>query len=352
MRVLIRTPNWLGDIVMALPATAAVRRHFSSATLCVAAPVALAPLFKAVEGIDEIIGLSGHGLVETKQEITTIAKENFDTAILFPNSFRSAWVLYRAGVPERWGYKSDFRGWLLSRAIRKLKHEGRHQRHQVNYYGDLVRGLGINSNKTNPRLIPSRDMKVLGADLLDRRNVARDSGPFIGIAPGAAYGHAKRWSPLRFAEVILRLYRSIDATCVLVGSNADRDAGSAIESALLTLDHEGQKTLMGSQKFVNLIGMTDISTLIGIVSQCQAFLSNDSGAMHLASALDIPVTAVFGPSDEFQTSPLGRHTILVNPVRCRPCLLRECPIDHRCMSGISSDQVLEALKQQLVEATS
>ena len=109
---------------------------------------------------------------------------------------------------------------------------------------------------------------------------------------------------------------------------------------------------MGSQKFVNLIGMTDISTLVGIVSQCQVFLSNDSGAMHLASALDIPVTAVFGPSDEFQTSPRGRHTILVNPVRCRPCLLRECPIDHRCMSGISSDRVIEALEQQLVEATS
>jgi heptosyltransferase-2 len=126
--------------------------------------------------------------------------------------------------------------------------------------------------------------------------------------------------------------------CVLVGAAGDRDAGREIESALPS-----------DVRVVNLIGRTDLRQLIGVLARCAAFVSNDSGAMHLAAALGVPVTAIFGPTDERVTSPLGNHDVLVHPVFCRPCMLRDCPIDHRCMKGITADAVFAAVSARLHE---
>ncbi len=172
-------------------------------------------------------------------------------------------------------------------------------------------------------------------DLLARRGLHADD-LLVGFAPGAAYGHAKRWPPARVAELITRVSRERHAVSVLVGSGGDRGAGREIES-LLPPD----------ARVVNLIGWTDLRQLAGVLARCRAFVSNDSGAMHLAAAIGVPVTAVFGPTDDRVTAPLGPHEVIVHHVFCRPCMLRDCPIDHRCMKGIAVSDVFEALNARL-----
>jgi heptosyltransferase-2 len=161
------------------------------------------------------------------------------------------------------------------------------------------------------------------------------SAPLVGFAPGAAYGHAKRWPPDRVAQVIARL-GARGVTCVMVGAGADRDAGREIES-----------TLGAGSRVVNLIGRTDLRLLTGLLASCHAFVSNDSGAMHLAAAVGVPVAAIFGPTDERVTAPLGDHDVIIHQVFCRPCMLRDCPIDHRCMRRVSVDTVFDAVTRRL-----
>jgi heptosyltransferase-2 len=162
------------------------------------------------------------------------------------------------------------------------------------------------------------------------------SAPIVGFAPGAAYGHAKRWPPRRVADVVEQLTGSRHAVSLLLGAPADRDAGREIESSL-----------PAHVRPVNLIGHTDLRLLAGVLARCGAFVSNDSGAMHLAAAIGVPVVAIFGPTDDRVTAPLGDHDVLVHQVFCRPCMLRDCPIDHRCMRGITADSVLDAITKRL-----
>jgi heptosyltransferase-2 len=163
------------------------------------------------------------------------------------------------------------------------------------------------------------------------------------MAPGAAYGQAKQWPPDRMAEVAMQLVRHDDATIVVVGASHDRDAARAIESWF----RAHAPDVAG--RVVNLTGRTSLGALVGVVARMAAFVANDSGAMHLAAALGRPVVAIFGPTDERATRPLGRHQVLNVPVFCRPCMLRDCPIDHRCMKRISSDTVYGAVHAALTE---
>jgi heptosyltransferase II len=329
-RIVIRAPNWLGDAVMALPAMAAVRAGYPHAALAVAAVPSVAPLFLEQTPVapDEIVPL------DPRTERAQLRAGRFDAAVLFPNSFRAAWVARQAGIPERWGYAAGGRGWLLSRrAARPSGHV-----HQAAYYRHLVRGLDLASTDAAPS-VTARPETIERATTLLRDNGAGDGVPLVGMAPGAAYGHAKRWPPSRVAEVIVRLTRERGAVCVLVGASGDRDAGRDIESALPP-----------GARAIDLIGRTDLRVLIGVLSRCAAFVSNDSGAMHLAAAAGVPVTAIFGPTDERVTAPIGDHDVLVHQVFCRPCMLRDCPIDHRCMKGITVDAVAASVARHLVGA--
>ena len=373
MRVLVHAPNWLGDMVMALPAIASIRRHFPSDTLAVAAPAPLAPLFSAVPGVDLVVPLEGAGAGGKSRrwvwraQARVMASGRFDVVILLPNSFHAAWVAKRAGVPERWGYRADLRGWLLTKAIPRKRRRSGKVRHQAEYYQDLVRALGIDPVPVEPRITVSPQVRARATELLEQYGCGSEA-VIIGIAPGAAYGHAKRWPSDRFAELIAMLRQERGATCVLVGSAGDRDAGYAIESSLGSNAGAGSTSRARPTgppanrvhvanmvnvlpNVVNLIGRTDLLELVGVLASCRAVVSNDSGAMHVAAALGLPVTAVFGPTDERATRPLGNHQVLTNPVWCRPCMLRECPIDHRCMKRVSARRVFEALSGQLQGAT-
>lgn len=345
MRVLVRTPNWLGDIVMALPVFAALRAHFAGDLLAAGVPRAFAPLLSAVPAVDQVVPLhraGRRGWRALDAEADALRRGGFDLAVLLPNSFGSAWAAWRAGIPERWGFAAQWRRGLLTRAVPR---PGRRTPplHQVDYYQELVRGLDIDPAAAEPRLAPPPRLIGCARSLLDAAGWDQKR-PIVGIAPGAAYGYAKRWMPDRYGRVADRLSRELGASVVLLGSAHDRDAGHAIESSLAAVDRAGP-----GPGVVNLIGRTDLSQLIGVVALCRAFISSDSGAMHLAAALGVPVAAIFGPTDERLTAPVGSHEVLTHAVWCRPCFFRDCPIDHRCMTRISEDRVFRAVAGQLAE---
>jgi len=330
-RIIVLAPNWLGDAVMSLPALQDIRRHFAGGHLTVGARAAVAPLYRAVSGVDEIVVLT-----DDKKTHTFDA----DIGILFPNSFRSALRLKRSGVQERWGYRSDWRGPLLTRAVRRP----RHKMHFGEYYQTLVRGLDMENGPLTPKVeVPGQKVEA-ATNLLTRAGWTSER-PLIGIAPGAAFGFAKQWPGDRYGEVAGALITELGATCVLLGRDEDREAGRQLASAV---------PAESSGHVVDLIGRTDLTMLMGVLSRCRALIANDSGALHLAGAIGIAVTGIYGPTDERYSHALSRFeqpgdlvTALSHDVFCRPCFLRECPIDHRCMKRISSDRVFTTVRRQL-----
>jgi len=307
---------------MALPAIRDVRRHFSGQPLSIAARPSIAPVFRAVPGIDRII------VLERGNEASQLRA---DIGILLPNSFRSAWILKKAGVRERWGYRSDFRRLLLTRSVAK---PGRRVSFPE-YYSNLVRKLAIETGPLTAQLTVPAATSAAALSLLQERGW-RPGQPLVGIAPGAAFGHAKRWSPKRYAELASLL---IDAgvACVILGRSDDRDAARDI-------------------KGIDLIGQTDLTMLMGILSQCNVVVANDSGALHLAGGLGVPVVGIWGPTHERYSTPVtpheDAHTVVAisESVFCRPCFLADCPIDHRCMKRIPTARVHEAVRRFLQES--
>ncbi len=339
-RLVIRPPNWLGDAVLALPAMVALRRHFKNASMTVAATGAVAALFREDTGVNP-----DHVLVlpkSKKDAARALADGKFELGILFPNSFHSAWQLKRAGVPQRWGYTKSARGWMLTKKSVSISHSG--PQHHSDYYKNLVRGLGIPCDDETPCVTASAHAlkqaeRQLGLDSLDAAKI-------ITLAPGAAYGQAKQWPPVRIAELVARLIRERDVMCVLVGAAHDRDAGRTIESWLRA---NAAETL---PRVKNLVGQTDLGTLVALTSRSRVCVTNDSGVMHVASATGRPVVAMFGPTDERVTRPIGRGDVLTADVFCRPCHLRDCPIDHRCMKRITVDHVFAAVSRHLAFTSS
>ena len=327
-RLVVRMPNWLGDAVMALPALAAVRSAMPETWLALAAIPSIAPVFEeqTMAQPQQILVLD-----EGNDGPGRLREGTFDAALLLTNSFRTAWVARRSGIAQRWGYSAGGRRPLLTRAVARPRRE----LHQSEYYLELVRGLGIEAAATPPRIALADATRQRARRLLNAAGIPVDS-TLVGFAPGAAYGHAKRWPPERVAQVITRLSRERGARSVLVGVAGDREAGRAIES-----------TLPPDVPIVNLIGRTDLRLLMGVLGACRVFVSNDSGAMHLAAALGVPVTAIFGPTKERATAPIGDHDVILHQVFCRPCMLRECPIDHRCMKRISADEVCDAVMRRI-----
>jgi heptosyltransferase-2 len=324
-RLIVRAPNWLGDAVMALPAMDAVRRAYPDRALIVAARASVAPIFEeeTPAAPDEIL------VVDPSRETAQLRDVKADAILLLPNSFESAWRASRAGIEQRWGYRAGGRGWLLTRGVARA----RGRVHQIEYYRALVRGLGLEAPEDVPRIGPRPGTRA-SADALLAQYGVRPGDRLVGFAPGAAYGHAKQWPPGRVAQVIAALSgRAV--TAVLVGAAADRGTARAIESSL-----------PAGTRAVDLVGRTSLRQLVGVIARCAAFASNDSGAMHVAAALGVPLTAIFGPTDERVTAPRGRAgaiDVIARDVFCRPCLLRECPIDHRCMKRIDADTVLRSL---------
>ena len=327
-RLVIRAPNWLGDAVMALPAMAAVRAGLPETHITIAAIASVAPLFHEETSArpNEVLTLP-----DRAREAKVLADGKFDAGLLLTNSFRTGWTMRRAGVAERWGFATNTRGFLLTRRVSRP----RSRVHQSVFYSTLVEALGCAVTDATPRVSLRPETARRASEMLAQLGIGH-SAVLVGFAPGAAYGHAKRWPPARVAAVVARLAQERGAISILVGAPGDREAGREIESALPS-----------GVRVVNAIGRTDLRQVAGILARCAAFVSNDSGAMHLAAAVGVPVTAIFGPTDERVTAPIGDHDVIVREVFCRPCMLRDCPIDHRCMKRITSDEVFDLVAARL-----
>ena len=299
---------------MSLPALRAIRERFSTARISVLAKPWVADLYGRESFIDEIILYSGESPWGTGRELRV---RKFDCAILLQNAFEAAWIAWLARIPTRIGYKRDGRQLLLTRAVNVPK-PGEIPRHERFYYLELLRRAGLID------VLPqSEAIRLGGGAIPNGRRV-------IGVSPGAAYGTAKRWLPERFAEAAGELAKARGASIALFGSKTER-----------ALCEEVAQQLNGYQ-VTNYAGQTTLAQFIELASGCELFLTNDSGSMHIASALGVPTVAIFGATDDTTTGPSGSKARVVrHPVDCSPCLLRECPIDHRCMTGVSAERVVK-----------
>lgn len=331
MKILIRAANWLGDAVMSLPAIRAVRLAFPDAEIAVLARPCVAGLYAHESCVNRVIEYRARpglrDLPAKRRVARSLRAERFDCAILLPNAFEAAAVAWLARIPRRIGYRRDGRGWLLTDAIR-VPVRADIPRHERFYYLELLRRAGV-----------IRDLPLDGPIRLEgaaeaARNGARrfhDSGiplPVIGVSPGAAYGTAKRWIPRRFAEAAEALAARTGGSIVLFGAAGERPLCDSIAAAIT------------SARVSNVAGRTTLRAFIEMAAACGVFVTNDSGAMHVASALGVPTVAIFGATDDAATGPTGDMARVVRePVECSPCLRRECPIDHRCMTAVSAERV-------------
>ena len=341
-RILVRGPNWLGDAVMCEPALRGLRRLFPDAQIALLVKPAVADLFAGHPALTRVLtydtrgrhaGLSGKWALSGQ-----LRRQGFDLAVLFQNAFEAAFLTFLAGVPRRYGYATDGRSLLLSDPI--AVPDRRTLVHQVRYYWDLLRPLGLTGDPPTPELVvfPEEEQAMAGR-FAQGGLTATDV--VIGINPGSTYGEAKRWLPERFAEVTERLCHTIfesrkqQVSVVIFGAKGEERLGHEIAARL-------------PSRSLVLSGATTIRELMAAVKRCAMLLTNDTGPMHIASAFQVPVVAIFGPTDWRTTSPFGSaHAIVRQPVDCAPCLLRECPIDHRCMTRVSVDQVYEAATKQV-----
>ncbi len=327
-RILVRATNWVGDAVMSLPALRALRERFPRARISILAKPWVADLYGREPFCDQLIPYEASDLGAKWRAANALRQYDFNCAILLQNAFEAAAVAWAARIPVRIGYARDGRSPLLTRAV-QVPRRGEIPRHERFYYLELLRRAGIIDG------MPANDLIRL-----DGATAAREAGVrrfvefglgevVIGVSPGAAYGSAKRWLPERFAESANRIARETGASVAVFGSKPERELCGEVTAALRAPAR-------------NFAGETSLREFIEMAAACRVYLTNDSGAMHIASALGVPTVAIFGATDDVGTGPTGPLARVVRePVECSPCLKRECPIDHRCMTRVEAARVAE-----------
>ncbi len=342
-KVLVAAPNWIGDAVLALPAIARVRELFPASRITISGLPHICELFRESPYVNDMRIYSG-SLLST---VSDIKKCGFDLAILLPNSFRTALMVNLARIPLRCGYNRDGRGIMLNMAI---KVDARTKKlPQTEYYLNIVNYINqelAGNDKNNPPIPPlekggkggfewlhlSQGELLHATKILHDYNVPQDS-LLIGINPGAAYGSAKRWYPERFAQVSSALVNKHMAKVIIFGSQQELGIAREIEN-------------LSSVPVINMAGKTTIRELMALIKQCSIFITNDSGPMHIAAALNIPIVAIFGSTDPEKTGPMGNnHIVIKKDVDCSPCFKRKCPTDLKCMDLITVDDVLKGVER-------
>jgi len=337
--VLIRGTNWIGDVVMTFPAIAAVRATLPKAHLTVLVKPWVADLVRMHPAVDEVLLYERPGRHDGLRGFFTLARElrrrRFDAAILLQNAIEAAILARLAGIPVRAGYSTDARGLLLTHPVSRPP--GIHTVHQSLYYLGMLEALGFTPPGTSVPIVPTEEQGRAAERHLAQMGIA-GRRPLVGMAPGAAYGPAKRWFPERFAAVADRLAGLYGCPVLLFGSAGDRASTQAVRAAAKTA-------------LVDIAGRTPLGDAIALIACCDLFVTNDSGLMHVAGALGVPTVAVFGSTNPKTTYPLGERTVLIRkPVDCSPCLKPECPTDFRCMDRVTVEEVLDHSTRLLEEA--
>lgn len=328
-KILIRGPNWVGDAVLAVPAMKAVRTRFPNAEITLLVRPWVAGLFTAAPFIDKVwTEPRPAGLADWIRITREVRKRRFDMALLFPNSFESALMMFLGRVPQRIGYATDGRAWALTNAVAVSDET----RHQVQYYLDLAKTVQASTSKPSIEIEATVEERTNARRLLKAEGIPGDAR-FLVLNPGAAYGSAKRWHEDRFAEAADILAGETALHVAIVGSTMERPIAEHIRHKM-------------KASAAVLSGKTSLETLIGVLAESAMMITNDSGPMHIAAALGVPTVAVFGSTDERVTGPYGLCTRIVrHRVECSPCLQRECPIDHRCMTLVGVEDVCSAARE-------
>lgn len=333
MKIIVRAPNWIGDSILAVPAAYSLSINFPQTQLWIAAKEWVKDLFVSHDFIKGIISLPDEdGFKNLKDSMQQIKRLHFDIGVLLTNSFSSALLFYLGKIPERWGYSTDGRRVLLTRGVALKK--GEDCSHQLNYYLDLISGLDLKTAPPKISLPVTQGEKGKAKEMLLSLN-ADLKKPLIILNPGASYGPSKRWPAENYAKLAILLQDRKKAEILITGSKDETELVESIASFM-------------TKKPLNLAGKTNLRLLAGLISNAVLFITNDSGPMHIANALKIPVIAIFGPTNPSLTGPFQQPaTVIKKDVPCWPCSYRECPFDHRCMISIDPEEVFEACRKFL-----
>ena len=328
-KILIRGPNWVGDAVLAIPAMKAIRDRFPQAEITLLVRPWVAGLFSSAPYIDKVWAANKPTTLKSWIRIARdIRQRDFDLSLLLPNSFESAFMMFVAGVRQRIGYATDGRRWMLTGAVAKSTET----RHQIHYYLDLAKALSAATDRPSISIEATPSERDAARQLLAAEGIPLNA-PFLVLNPGAAYGSAKRWHQDRFASVADNLAADLGLHVAIIGSEAERVIAEQVREQM-------------ARPTAVLNGKTSLEKLIGVLAESSLMITNDSGPMHIAAALGVPTVAIFGSTDETNTGPYGPRTRIVkHPVECSPCLLRDCPIDHRCMEAVTVEEVCRAAKE-------
>ncbi|MEN9654088.1 MAG: ADP-heptose--LPS heptosyltransferase 2 [Chlamydiota bacterium] len=332
--IVVRMPNWVGDLVMATPVLIDLRRAFPSARITAMAQTSVADLLADDASINELFRFTRpQSKFQRRQEkrniIAKLEEGQYDVGVLLTRSFSSAWWFWQAGIPRRIGFKGNFRSLLLTDRLPLPV-----GMHQVEVFKQLLRPLGIEGSKTAPKLSLSGSQQALARDLL-AQNGHVPGERIVGINPGASYGSAKCWPNERFRELAKRLAEQENWTIVFFGDPSMTGQVKAICRGL-------------PKRVIDLAGKTDLRQLMCLIADCDVFVTNDSGPMHIADALGVEVVALFGSTDPAATGPYRQPlSVVYKKVSCSPCFRRDCPIDFRCMTSIGVDEVLQRVERVL-----
>lgn len=329
-KILVREPNWLGDAIMTLPAISGLKKGFPDAEIDIVIKPRLIDIFLKNPMIHNIISYEPEkkhrGIINRVKFYNNLMRKKYDMALLFQNAFDAALMSFLAGVPIRIGYPTDGRGFLLTHKI--PLNENVRKLHQRDYFTNIIKEIGLQHVNIIPEICISDTDKKVSEKLLHQSGIKEDTG-LIAIAPGAAYGTSKQWLYQRYAELADMLQEKGKGIIII---------GTAGEFEIAKKMMDSMKT-----KPVNLTGRTSLGGLIGIMKRLDAMICNDSGAMHLAACLDVPLICIFGATDPGRTSPSGNKNIIIyKKVECSPCKYRVCPYDHECMKAIEVEDVFKS----------
>ncbi len=341
--ILVYGPNWIGDAIMSIPALKAIKKSFPDSFLHVLAVPWVKDIYDLSGIPDNIIcydrRLEHRGLKGIARLTAKIKQLNISTAIILPNSWRSALIPWIARIPIRVGLSVRYREYFFFSHSSKPEKDFK-SRHQVFYYLNIVKILCPEIDKyekevtKTPLFLPDAEKPVLAE--LARRFGLNLNKPWLALAPGAQYGDAKLWWPENFSQVARRVAKEFGAQVVIFGSDADTAVARQIATNADT-------------DFIILTGKTSLKEAIVLLGNCRALLTNDSGLMHVGAAIGVPLVAIFGSTDPVHTGPFGDPTktiVLESKVDCHPCLKPECPHGHkRCMTEISPEETFDSVKQ-------
>ncbi len=338
-QIIVRMPNWLGDLVMATPILHDLRVQYPEAHITAMCQGGVGQLLAHDPNINEIFSYKkpsgwihrGHPL----EIIDTLKKGHFDLGVLLTNSYSSAWWFWQGHVENRLGYSNGLRNFLLNKTVKYSPDV--EKQHLVITYKQLLAPLGIPVSDTPPRLYLSRTEQIHAHHLLEKHGIPFGRCVIVGINPGAAYGSAKCWLPERFQEVTHQLLKNPHVYVVYFGDNAGAPLVNDICANM-------------PERVVNLAGKTNLRELMALIQSCSIFLTNDSGPMHIAAALNKPLLALFGSTNEIKTGPYPKGIVIHKHVECAPCYERVCPIDFRCMKRIGVDEVYTELEKLIKES--